>query len=63
METMTDVRLWLKQMGTFIYTKNRQTDLELMEEELKEAYKLGIMDSDTFRKATLIIRKEMKAGR
>ncbi|MFB4164759.1 YqgQ family protein [Alteribacillus sp. JSM 102045] len=56
--TIADVRKWLMQFRTIVYTKDRQTDLELMEDEIKEAYQLGMLDQGLYQKAIIILRQE-----
>jgi uncharacterized protein YqgQ len=59
MKTVYDVQQVLKRFGTFIYTGNRLTDLELMQDEIKEMYKFGLIDVEEYRLAILILRQEM----
>ncbi|WP_047984134.1 YqgQ family protein [Ornithinibacillus californiensis] len=59
MKTVYDVQQVLKKFGTFIYTGNRLTDLELMLDEIKEMYKFGLIDVEEYRLAILILRQEM----
>jgi uncharacterized protein YqgQ len=59
LKTVYDVQQVLKRFGTFIYTGNRLTDLELMQDEIKEMYKFGLIDVEEYRLAILILRQEM----
>ncbi|WP_397539288.1 YqgQ family protein [Rummeliibacillus pycnus] len=58
METVYDVMQFLKRFGTFVYTKNRIGDLQLMEMDLVELYKGGIIESQEFQSARHILRME-----
>lgn len=60
MESMTEIRMWLRTVGAFIYTKNRLMDLDLMEEEIREAYKNGILDVRMYQTALLTIKRERR---
>ena len=48
----------LKRFGTYIYTKDRLADLELMEDEIKELYKMQMIEAQDFQLALLILRQE-----
>lgn len=58
METMLDVRNLLKKFGIFVYTRNRKGDAELMELEINELYKTGLMTQEDYLKAKLILQRE-----
>lgn len=58
MNSITDIRKWLLQFKTVVYTKDRKTDLELLEDEIKEAYELGMLNKELYKKAILILRQE-----
>ncbi|MBO2534996.1 MULTISPECIES: YqgQ family protein [Rummeliibacillus] len=58
METVYDVMQFLKRFGTFIYTKNRVGDLQLMEIDLMELYKGGLIEAREFQSARHILRTE-----
>jgi uncharacterized protein YqgQ len=60
MESMTEIRMWLRTVGAFIYTKNRLMDLDLMEEEIREAYKNGLLDVRMYQSALLTIKRERR---
>ncbi|PRX39715.1 uncharacterized protein YqgQ [Planifilum fimeticola] len=62
--TMEDVRLLLKRFGIWIYTGDRLGDLEMMEEELEEMHRLGLIDKDTYLSARRVIvqQKQMFRG-
>lgn len=57
---MTEIRMWLRTVGAFIYTKNRLMDLDLMEEEIREAYKNGLLDVRMYQTALLTIKRERR---
>lgn len=58
MRTVFDVQQLLKRFGIFIYTGNRLFDLDLMEEEIRELYQVGLIDKTVFTLATVILRNE-----
>ncbi|MGA9173642.1 MAG: YqgQ family protein [Thermoactinomyces sp.] len=60
MESVIDILKLLKSFGTVIYTGDRQGDLELMLAELKELKEIGVIDTDTYLKATLILQQRIK---
>ncbi|SDY54497.1 Uncharacterized protein YqgQ [Evansella caseinilytica] len=59
--TFYDLQQMLKKFGTIIYTGTRIGDLDLMEEELKELYRLGIIDPDVYRDGLLVVKNERQA--
>ncbi|MGE6488430.1 YqgQ family protein [Paenisporosarcina sp. NPDC076898] len=58
MKSIYDVLQYLKRYGTFIYTTDRQADLLLMEEEIRELYNSHMMETQDFQMAILLIRQE-----
>lgn len=58
METMVDIRQLLKQYGSFIYTRDRELDLQLMRKEIKDLYQFGMITSNTYQSAMLLLRQE-----
>lgn len=58
MKTLYDVMQLLKNFGTVIYTGDRQADLDLMEEEIKELYKQQFITAKEFSTALLILRQK-----
>ncbi|WLD92063.1 YqgQ family protein [Alkalihalobacillus sp. AL-G] len=60
MKTFYDVQQLLKRYGTFIYTGNRQADLELMQEEIQELYRNGLLDQSHYTSALLLLRQELQ---
>lgn len=58
MKTVYDVMQLLKRFGTFVYTKNRIGDLQLMEMDLFELYKGGLIEPIEFQSARHILRTE-----
>jgi uncharacterized protein YqgQ len=59
MKSLYDVMQYLKRNGTYIYTTERQADILLMEDEIRELYKSQIMDIQDYQMAILLLRKEM----
>jgi len=55
MKSVLDVRRLLKQFGCVIYTGDPEGDRELMLEELKELREYGLIDTETYVKATRIL--------
>lgn len=60
MKTYYDLQQLLKQFGIFIYTGNRETDLLMMEEELRELQQWEMIDRKTFQLSLLLIRRELQ---
>lgn len=58
MKTLYDVMQLLKRYGTVIYTGDYQADLELMEEEIKELYRLQFISPKDYASALLILRQK-----
>lgn len=58
MKTLYDVMQLLKRYGTVIYTGDYQADLELMEEEIKELYRLQFITPKEYSTALLILRQK-----
>lgn len=58
MKTLYDVMQLLKNFGVFIYTGERQADLDLMEDELRDLYRSGLIAPDDFASALLVLRSE-----
>lgn len=58
MRSMIDIYDLLKQFGTYIYTTDRLGDLVLMEDEIRELYKAGAIDTKDFQMAILLLRQE-----
>ncbi|WP_255450319.1 YqgQ family protein [Alteribacillus sp. YIM 98480] len=61
MNSISDIRKWLMQFRTIVYTKDRQADLELMEAEMREAHQMGVLSQEMYQKAMLILRREKSA--
>lgn len=57
MKNLFDVMQLLKRYGTVIYTGDRQADLEMMEDEIRELYRLQFITAKEFSTALLIIRQ------
>lgn len=58
LKTFYDVQQLLKKFGIIIYVGNRNADIELMEMEVKELYKLGLIEKELFQRAILVLRQE-----
>lgn len=59
MKSYYDVLQFLKRFGTFIYTGDSKSDLEMMMAELKELYDNGLIIKEDYLKAILILRAEL----
>lgn len=60
MNTIYDVQQLLKKFGTFIYTGDRFGDLELMEMEINDLYKMEFITLEVYQLAKLLLRKEKR---
>ena len=58
MNSLYDVMQLLKRFGIFVYTKDRLGDLEIMEDEVRELYKMQMIDAKDFQIAMLLLRGE-----
>ncbi|MDR6227401.1 YqgQ family protein [Desmospora profundinema] len=58
--TMADVQALLKRFGAVLYTGDRLGDLHLMEEELAELHQLGLLETDSWLAARLVIQQEKR---
>lgn len=57
---MYEVRALLKQFGTFIYTGDRSGDLDLMQDELIELFKAGLITTEQYKGALTVIHNEKR---
>ncbi|WP_054710747.1 YqgQ family protein [Bacillus sp. JCM 19041] len=60
MKTLFDIQQLLKRYGAFIYTRDRATDLQLMQGEIKELHQYGMIGREEYLQALLIIRQELE---
>ncbi|GAF24028.1 MULTISPECIES: YqgQ family protein [Shouchella] len=58
MKSIVDIRDLLKQYGSFIYTRDRGMDLQLMQKEIKDLHQYGMISSHTYQGAILILKQE-----
>lgn len=58
MKTLYDVMQLLKRYGTIIYTADFNADLDLMEDEVKELYRLQFISPKEYATALLILRQK-----
>lgn len=49
----------LKRFGIFIYTGDRNDDIDLMLSEVKDLYESGLLMKEDYLKAVLILRNEL----
>jgi uncharacterized protein YqgQ len=59
MKTIYDIQQFLKSYGTIIYVGHRLSDLQLMEDELKELNKSQLIETRDFQTALLLLRQEI----
>ncbi|WP_377946610.1 YqgQ family protein [Alkalibacillus flavidus] len=62
LESFIDVQQLLKQFGIFVYIGHRESDILLMEEEVKELYQNGLVSLETYKQALLILRSEKSSS-
>ncbi|MBZ5201334.1 YqgQ family protein [Planomicrobium chinense] len=60
MKNLYDVMQLLKRYGTIIYTGDPIADLELMEEEIRELYRLQFISAKEYSTAMLILRQKKR---
>ncbi|MGM9987126.1 MAG: YqgQ family protein [Bacillaceae bacterium] len=60
MKTIYDIQQFLKGFGTIIYTGERQADLELMKDEIKELQQSQLIDLKEFQTAILLLNSEIQ---
>lgn len=58
MKNLYDVMQLLKRYGTIIYTADFNADLELMEDEVKELYRMQFISAKEYASAILILRQK-----
>lgn len=58
MKNLYDVMQLLKRYGTVIYTADYQADLAMMEDEVRELYRLQFITAKEFATAMLILRQK-----
>ena len=59
MNSVYDVMQLLKRFGIYVYTKDRIADLEMMEDEIRELYKMQMIEVKDYQIALLLLRKEL----
>ncbi|ANU28343.1 YqgQ family protein [Planococcus versutus] len=58
MKNLFDVMQLLKRYGTIIYTADYSADLGLMEDEIKELYRMQFITAQEYATAMLILRQK-----
>lgn len=58
MNSIYDLQQLLKRYGTFIYTGDRIGDMELIEMEIDELYRMQFIEIKDYQTAKLLLRKE-----
>lgn len=59
MNSFYDVQQLLMKFGIYIYTKDMQSDCDLMEWELSELHSNGLISADDYIRARLLIRERL----
>ncbi|WP_411844315.1 YqgQ family protein [Salinicoccus sp. HZC-1] len=54
---LTHINALLRRFGIYVYDRDEKNKLSLMEMEVKELYKHGLITKDEFTEALLILRK------
>jgi len=58
MKSVYDVMQLLKRFGIYVYTKDRLADLEMMEDEIRDLYKMQMIEVKDYQTAILLLRQE-----
>lgn len=58
MKTLYDVQQLLKKFDIYVYVGKRMWDIEVMTLELNNLRKAGVVDTETFIAAKLVLRRE-----
>ena len=56
-KNFNDVQKLLLQFGTLIYTRDKEADIDMMEDELKELREQGLIEVETYMSALMILKK------
>lgn len=56
-KNFNDVQKLLLQFGTLIYTRDKEADIDMMEDELKELRERGLIEVETYMSALMILKK------
>ncbi|MBO9129639.1 YqgQ family protein [Bacillus sp. 165] len=63
MKSIYDIQQLLKRFGTIIYTGDREADLELMEEELRELHRSQLVEENDYQTALFLLKQEVQKER
>lgn len=63
MKNLYDVMQLLKRYGTIIYTADFQADLALMEDEVRELYRMQFITAKEYSTALMILRQKRSKGK
>ena len=63
MKSVYDVMQLLKRFGIYVYTKDRLADLEMMEDEIRDLYKMQMIDVKDYQTAILLLRQEQNKSK
>lgn len=56
-KNLSDINILLRRFGIYVYDRDEKNKLSLMEMEIKELYKHGLLTKEEFTEALLILRK------
>lgn len=59
MKDYLDVLRLLKRFGIYVYTGNRNDDIDMVQSEVKDLYDNGLLMKEDYLKAVLILRSEV----
>lgn len=54
---LSDINLLLRRYGIYVYDKEEKNKLAMMEMEIKELYRHGLLTREEFTEALIILRK------
>ncbi|GGA54874.1 hypothetical protein GCM10007416_30100 [Kroppenstedtia guangzhouensis] len=60
LRNMVDLRNLLRQYGLMVYTGDRMGDLDLMESELDDLHRAGLLEREIFLQAKMLIHSEKR---
>ncbi|KKK35515.1 hypothetical protein WN59_01395 [Salinicoccus sediminis] len=56
-KNLSDINILLRRYGIYVYDKDEKNKLAMMEMEIKELYRHGLLTREEFTEALLILRK------
>ena len=55
-----DLKAFLRRFGLLFYTGDREGDLLLIEDEIRELHKIGVIDDEEFKRALAALFREKR---